>query len=814
MTKQKIFDSEELKDSTEDVLLLQAKESLKVNASKICGKLKIYQEKKRQRLNLSEVHKQIVKGNTKEEDQPTVDTGNILISPKEEQSIKTLKWLEENFIRCPGVCLPRCIMYAHYLSFCQEHKFRPACAATFGKIIRQKFPELTTRRLGTRGNSKYHYYGVAIKESSTYYHTVYSGRGLTRFSGSKFLSENDASRKIMTSAKSGTLLPEFPSPSQLILPDHVEISKMDTFMIMYRTHCQCILDTAVAKNFQGIQTYLVHFWHGIPKHLKSLFDVDEIIDLVCICDSIMYMVLNDILVPASLEEITDESLKEVRGFVGEFEKSLSHGLSGCNKNLLERKLNVARRFVQSVKRQSSFLHLAKSFREVLSDKTISSNLLTELDTIDIKSIGAQAVYTTVDCTQDQTDLHEQYFSELRELLRAESPVEAYIEWLENIFKTQVLRDIDLSDFVAFKLRAQQFLLSWSFFVTRVTHMLTLNNSRTYGPFHLIRMMLDEYLFLITETKSNKQARKELQTQSEKLIKGTSDHLKISKVVTKSKFGAPSKRKQSAYQGKTTVGKLSATSRRSNGNKQNLPSIAKIFTSKNTNQLTAMNHKLLPDDPFTKRYGNLGDASFSSVMSLTPPSSPLATDGIFIESGKECIETVTENVDNLVDEHFRNCGIENISQNAKGKKSMVNSEQNDIAGFIQKFLQSQNQMMDPYEVNDDMFFQSTSDDEENQPLQCSFSQILKGGDVFFSDHLLNDTLPMSSDTMNNNNNINKNTASSSNLSTAQAFSNLVSSMNLDNFLETTNGMSSHLYLGVDDDDDEFNSINSKALQLSF
>jgi len=31
------------------------------------------------------------------------------------------------------------------------------------------------------------------------------------------------------------------------------------------------------------------------------------------------------------------------------------------------------------------------------------------------------------------------FSELKELLRDESPVEAYVEWLEAIYKTQVLR---------------------------------------------------------------------------------------------------------------------------------------------------------------------------------------------------------------------------------------------------------------------------------------------------------------------------------------------------------------------------------------
>ena len=37
------------------------------------------------------------------------------------------------------------------------------------QIIRQMFPNLTTRRLGTRGQSRYHYYGLAVKESSPYY---------------------------------------------------------------------------------------------------------------------------------------------------------------------------------------------------------------------------------------------------------------------------------------------------------------------------------------------------------------------------------------------------------------------------------------------------------------------------------------------------------------------------------------------------------------------------------------------------------------------------------------------------------------------
>ena len=38
------------------------------------------------------------------------------------------------------------------------------------------FPYLTTRRLGTRGKSRYHYYGLAVKSESAYYNLNYSVR--------------------------------------------------------------------------------------------------------------------------------------------------------------------------------------------------------------------------------------------------------------------------------------------------------------------------------------------------------------------------------------------------------------------------------------------------------------------------------------------------------------------------------------------------------------------------------------------------------------------------------------------------------------
>ena len=43
-------------------------------------------------------------------------------------------------------------------------------AASFGKLIRSVFLGLRTRRIGTRGNSKYHYYGIRVKPTSPLCH--------------------------------------------------------------------------------------------------------------------------------------------------------------------------------------------------------------------------------------------------------------------------------------------------------------------------------------------------------------------------------------------------------------------------------------------------------------------------------------------------------------------------------------------------------------------------------------------------------------------------------------------------------------------
>ncbi|XP_048387311.1 DNA-binding protein RFX6 isoform X2 [Stegostoma tigrinum] len=452
-----------------------------------------------------------------EEQQCQKKTITQIIKDKKKQTQLTLQWLEENYIVCDGVCLPRCILYAHYLDFCRKEKLEPACAATFGKTIRQKFPLLTTRRLGTRGHSKYHYYGIGIKESSAYYHSVYSGKGLTRFSGSKLKSEGGFTRKYSLSSKTGTLLPEFPNAQHLLLQGPISKEKVDTLIMMYKTHCQCILDNAINGNFEEIQNFLLHFWQGMPDHLLPLLENPVIIDIFCVCDSILYKVLTDVLIPATMQEMPESLLADIRNFAKHWEHWMSSSLENLPDSLSEKKLPIAQRFVSSLKRQTSFLHLAQIARPALFDQTVVNSMVADIEKVDLNSISSQALLTVSGGTDQDFELYSDLFQELKDLLKKNATVESFIEWLDIIVEQRVIKPSKQNG-RSLKKRAQDFLLRWSFFGARVMHNLTLNNASSFGSFHLIRMLLDEYILLAMETQFNNDKEQELQNLLDKYMK--------------------------------------------------------------------------------------------------------------------------------------------------------------------------------------------------------------------------------------------------------------------------------------------------------
>eukprot|EP00118_Oscarella_pearsei_P016262 m.153984 g.153984 ORF g.153984 m.153984 type:complete len:100 (+) comp38630_c0_seq35:115-414(+) len=71
--------------------------------------------------------------------------------------------------------------------------------------------------------------------------------------------ENDSKKptgSFGSSSKVGNLLPDFPVARDFVLPESIPLVLVETFIIMYRAHCQRILDTVVRANFEDVRFIL------------------------------------------------------------------------------------------------------------------------------------------------------------------------------------------------------------------------------------------------------------------------------------------------------------------------------------------------------------------------------------------------------------------------------------------------------------------------------------------------------------------------------------------------------------------------------
>lgn len=67
-------------------------------------------------------------------------------------------WLRVAYTSAPGFTVPRQGLHYSYSQACLDYGMgAPINAASFGKAVRAAYPGIRTRRLGVRGDSKYHY---------------------------------------------------------------------------------------------------------------------------------------------------------------------------------------------------------------------------------------------------------------------------------------------------------------------------------------------------------------------------------------------------------------------------------------------------------------------------------------------------------------------------------------------------------------------------------------------------------------------------------------------------------------------------------
>ncbi|XP_062308478.1 DNA-binding protein RFX2 isoform X2 [Osmerus eperlanus] len=477
-----------------------------------------------------------------------------------------LQWLLDNYETAEGVSLPRSSLYNHYLRHCQEQKLDPVNAASFGKLIRSVFMGLRTRRLGTRGNSKYHYYGIRLKpdsplnrlqEDSQYMamrqqpvhqkqshplvlpsptqHSCAALSPLRRFKplqkvdgmadGLSGGSQHSASTPEQSVAAQSQhhqqyidvthVLPPFPSPDlgSLPLPERINMNDVKKLQNLYRDHCEATLDVVMNLQFHYIEKLWQTFWYstapssdGSTTIPSSDEDMDGVIPrekLVALCkyepvrlwmrgcDHILYQALVEILIPDVLRPVPSTLTQAIRNFAKSLEGWLTTAMNDFPQEIVRTKAAVVSAFAQTLRRYTSLNHLAQAARAVLQNTSQINQMLSDLNRVDFANVQEQASWVC-QCDESVVQRLEQDF---KVTLQQQSSLDQWASWLDNVVN-QVLKPHEGSP--SFPRAARQFLLKWSFYSSMVIRDLTLRSAASFGSFHLIRLLYDEYMFYLVE----------------------------------------------------------------------------------------------------------------------------------------------------------------------------------------------------------------------------------------------------------------------------------------------------------------------------
>ena len=182
-----------------------------------------------------------------------------------------------------------------------------------------------------------------------------------------------------------------------------------------------------------------------------------------------------------------------------FGKSVDGWLRAALGHLPERlktiKLTIINAFAMTLRRYTSLNHLAQAARAVLLNSTQVNQMLADLNKVDFHNVQEQA-WWICECDDHLVSRIEREF---KTHLSNQSALEDWSQWLDTLLNDLLKPYSNLSP-EKYTKQAKQILLNWSFYCSMVIRDLTLRSAASFGSFHLIRLLYDEYLFYLIEHK--------------------------------------------------------------------------------------------------------------------------------------------------------------------------------------------------------------------------------------------------------------------------------------------------------------------------
>ncbi|XP_078514160.1 DNA-binding protein RFX8 isoform X2 [Lissotriton helveticus] len=433
-----------------------------------------------------------------------------------------VQWLVENFHVSEGCSVPRCLMYEVYTETCGQTSVTKVNPATFGKLVRIVFPDLKTRRLGTRGNARYHYDGIQIKKSSHFYARycclleLKSGDVPSYEKVAKF--EECSYKKEMIKKDSIVESPlieftRFNSWEQELCKKHS--SKLFMFLAdEYYNYCQDILQNIRNKELERVEDLVMFFWKSLSYEALVLMSLPDVSHLFQCYDVKLYKEIENILLHDFLEDVSIQYLKTARLFSKRFRIWLLTALEGFPTVVQNSKHKGVTVFVKRLRRKTCLANLAKTTRTVLKDIRTVCVLKSDLYTIISQGIFEIPRKTRKVNIRNVEEVHSGLevtcLNSLISLLGTSSDLRAFLNCVSSLLQAFVFQPSKNKD--DFKKLAASFQLRWNFLLTSVSKAMTLFHADSFassteteggdmstdqeeGPSHSQKMVIWELPFL-------------------------------------------------------------------------------------------------------------------------------------------------------------------------------------------------------------------------------------------------------------------------------------------------------------------------------
>lgn len=537
----------------------------------------------------------------------------------------TVQWLVDNFEPAEGCSLRRSSLYNFYIHHCNEQKIEPVNPASFGKLIRSVFLGLRTRRLGTRGNSKYHYYGIRLKATSPLNHlpedhtfavrhhpigngNISSGGGPSAKRAKQSHSFYDYDTKpsvstvittstntvvatptpVVNSTTSATITTvssgssnghawsstasdssssnsngtscqqvihhqtngqstsnnlqngqsikvqadeEFDSIVKLSVNDSLKVSlpnlgtiKLENIVLsnnlsiddvrkfeeLYKDHCERILDLVFSLKFTFIDNIWQTFWRSPIKpdyneyeeqlstsKLIQICQQQEVLEFVRQCDNQFYQFCIESIIPNVLQIMPTNVSQQVRNFSKSAESWLRNALLQMPNEMQSIKISSIKALCMLLRRYTTLNHLSQAAINLLQNPQQIQQMLSDLSRVDFNNIQEQAGWI---CECDN-QLVRRFEAEFKQNLQEQCSLDDWANWLTSVMDTATQK-YEKTDVYATKIK--NFLKNWGLYCEIVVRDLTLRSAPSFGSFHLVRLLYDEYMFYLAQQKIAKE----------------------------------------------------------------------------------------------------------------------------------------------------------------------------------------------------------------------------------------------------------------------------------------------------------------------